>query len=283
MSTELSDSVRAHYTRDDLGTLLLDALQRAGQDLSALRVQDLAPIDEFHMRGRAATLELARAAGIEAGHRVLDVGSGIGGPARCLADAFGCDVTGVDLSAEYCRVATMLTERTGLSARVRFEPADALALPFADGAFDLVWTEHMAMNVADKARLYRELHRVLAPQGRLAIYDVLAGPAGPIHFPVPWANGPETSFLVAPDELRRLLEEAGFEIADWADTGAAARAWMDAFAANARQHGPPALGLHLLFGPEFRAMGQNQRRNLEEGRIVLAQVVARPRAPVRPE
>jgi SAM-dependent methyltransferase len=275
VSSELHQRVEGHYTRADLGTRILEALQAAGKDTAQLHPDDLALIDEFHVRGRAATLDLARAAGIESTHHVLDVGSGIGGPARCLAHEFGCRVTGVDLTAEYCRVATLLTERTRLSALVTFQQADAMHLPFADGAFDVVWTAHVAMNIADKPGLYRELHRVLKDGGTLAIYDVLAGPSGPILFPVPWAHGPETSFVVTPEELRTLLEQAGFTIADWADTTAAARAWMAALADSVRKHGPPALGVHLLFGPEFRAMGQNQRRNLEEGRIVLAQVVAR--------
>ena len=275
MTSELRQRVEDHYTQPDLITRILDALRAAGKDPARLAPEDLAPIDEFHLRGRAATLELARSARIEASHRVLDVGCGIGGPARCLASAFGCHVTGIDLTAEYCRVATRLAELTGLAGRVSFEQADALQLPFADDAFDLVWTEHVAMNVADKARLYREMHRVLKPSGTLAIYDILAGPSQPLLFPVPWARQPETSFLVGPDELRVLLEQAGFTIADWADTTDAARAWYDALADRARAHGPPALGLHLLLGPEFRAMGQNQRCNLEQGRIVLAQVVAR--------
>ena len=275
MPTGLSERIEQHYARPDLGRLILAALAAAGKDLDHLRPQDLAPVDEFHVGGRAATLELARAAGIDASQQVLDVGSGIGGPARCLAQAFGCRVTGVDLTGEYCRVATLLSERTGLAALASFVQANALELPFADASFDVVWTEHVAMNIADKPRLYREMRRVLRPGGTLAIYDILAGPAGPPHFPVPWARTPETSFLASPAELRALLAQAGFRIDDWTDATPAARAWFDALAANAREHGAPALGIHLLFGPDFKAMGQNQRRNLEEGRLVLAQIVAR--------
>jgi SAM-dependent methyltransferase len=275
MSSELRQRVEAHYALPDLGARILDALQGAGLDIDRLHPDELAPIDEFHVRGRAATLDLARAAGINSTQHVLDVGSGIGGPARCLAREFGCRVTGVDLTAEYCRVATLLSERTGLSPLVSFRQADATQLPFGDGTFDVVWTAHVAMNIADKPRLYRELHRVLKAGGTLAIYDVLTGPSGPVLFPVPWALRPETSFVVTPDELRALLAQAGFTITDWTDTTEAARAWMASLAESARKHGPPALGVHLLFGPDFRAMGQNQRRNLEEGRIALAQVVAR--------
>lgn len=275
MSTGLNQRIEDHYTRPDLAGLILDALAAAGKDVDHLQPQDLAPVDEFHVGGRAATLALARAAGIAAGQQVLDVGSGLGGPARCLAQAFGCRVTGVDLTAEYCRVATLLTERTGLAAQARFVHGSALDLPFADASFDVVWTAHVAMNVADKPRLYREMRRVLRPGGTLAIYDILAGPAAPPLYPVPWARTPETSFLASPAEMRALLDEAGFTIDDWTDATPAARAWFDAVIASVREHGPPALGIHLLFGPEFKAMGQNQRRNFEEGRLVLAQIVAR--------
>ena len=131
------------------------------------------------------------------------------------------------------------------------------------------------MNIPDKPRLYEEMHRVLKPGGTLAIYDVMAGPCGEVLFPVPWARTPETSFLVQPGELRRLLEEAGFTISDWSDTTEAARAWFVSLAEKIRKEGLPALGFHVLLGPDFEAMAQNQGRNLQEGRIVLGQVVAR--------
>lgn len=275
MPFQLNESIQEHYARQDLGNRILGALAQAGKDLDRLRPEDLAAVDEFHVRGRAATLELARAAGIDSTQHVLDVGSGIGGPSRCLAEEFGCRVTGIDLTGEYCRVAAMLSERTGLAGRVSYQQADALNLPFSDGAFDVVWTVHVAMNVPDKPRLYREIYRVLKPAGTLAIYDILAGPSGPVLFPVPWARQPETSFLVTPDELRALLDQAGFRIADWADTTQAARGWFASQSEKFRQHGLPSLGIQLLLGPDFQVMGRNQRRNLEEGRIVLAQIVAR--------
>jgi len=275
MSTELNQDIQQHYARPDLGNLILAALEKAGKDINRLAPEDLAPVDEFHIRGRAATLELARAAGIDSTKQVLDVGSGVGGSSRCLAREFGCRVTGIDLTDEYCRVATMLSERIGLSALVSYRQGDALNLPFANDAFDVVWTEHAAMNIPNKARLYREMYRVLKPGGTLAIYDILAGPSGPVLFPVPWARLPETSFVVTPNELRTLLDQAGFRIVDWADTTDAARAWFVSLAEKIRKDGLPPLGFHVLLGPDFKDMAQNQRRNLEEGRIVLAQVVAK--------
>ena len=152
---------------------------------------------------------------------------------------------------------------------------DATNLPFDDGVFDVVWTEHVAMNIPDKPRLYKEMHRVLKRGGTLAIYDILAGPSGPVLFPVPWARTPDTSFLVQPDELRGLLENAGFTISNWMDTTEAARTWFVSLAEKIRKEGFPPVGFHLLLGADFQAMAQNQGRNLQEGRIVLGQVVAR--------
>lgn len=271
----LNDGIQQHYTRPNLGAAILAALEAAGKDLSRLTPQDLAPIDEFHIRGRQATLELAEVVRLESKDHVLDVGSGLGGTARCLAREFGCRVTGIDLTEEYCRTAAMLSSRVGLSSLVDYRRADATDLPFADGSFDVAWTEHVAMNIPDKARLYREMCRVLRPGGTLALYDILAGPSGPVLFPVPWARTPKTSFLATPDELRKLLDQAGFEITTWSDATDAARAWFVSLAAKIGKEGLPPLGFHLLLGPDFAVMAQNQRRNLEEGRIVLAQVVAR--------
>ncbi len=271
----VNEAIQAHYARADLGEAILAALEKAGKDLKHLTPEDLAPVDEFHIRGRAATLELAKAAGVDSTKRVLDVGSGVGGTSRCLARQFGCRVTGIDLTDEYCRAATMLSAKIGLADLVDFRQADATNMPFEDHSFDVVWTEHVAMNIPDKRGLYREMYRVLKPEGTLAIYDILAGPSGSVYFPVPWARTPDTSFLVSPDQLRDLLQETGFKVSDWSDTTDMARAWFVALAEKIRKEGLPPLGFHVLLGEDFAAMAQNQRRNLEEGRIVLAQVVAK--------
>lgn len=275
MQTRVNEAIQTHYARTDLGEIILAALEKAGKDVNRLTPEDLAPIDQFHIRGRAATLELARAVGLDATKRVLDVGSGVGGTSRCLAREFGCRVTGIDLTDEYCRAAEMLSARTGLAHLVDFRQGDATELPFDDQRFDVVWTEHVAMNIPDKTRLYKEMHRVLKLGGTLAIYDVLAGPYGPVLFPVPWARTPDTSFLVQPNELRNLLAGAGFTVTDWSDTTEAARLWFVSLAEKIKKEGFPPLGFHVLLGADFEAMAQNQGRNLQEGRIVLGQVVAR--------
>ncbi len=267
--------VAAHYARADLGEAILAALRAAGKDPDELSPDDLAPLDQFHVRGLEATEQLAELAALEAGTRVLDVGCGIGGPARHLAAHHGCRVTGLDLTEEYCRVASMLAARTGLGERVEFRHGDALAMPFEDASFDVVWTQHASMNIADKDRLYAEMHRVLGPGGRLALYDIVAGEAGPPHFPVPWARAPEISFLVSPQALRAGLEAAGFEVAAWGDVTAAGIDWLGRMRAKAPEGGPPALGLHVVVGPDWAEMFANVGRNLEQGRIALIQALAR--------
>ena len=258
-----------------MGDVILAALGKAGKDIDNLKPEDLAPIDEFHVRGRKATIELARDAGLGPDMHVLDVGSGVGGPSRYIAREYGCRVTGIDLTEEYCLVAQMLAQRIDLSNLVTYRQGDACALPFPDAAFDVVWTQHTAINISDKITLYQEMFRVLKNGGTLAIYDILAGSVGPIHFPVPWACRPEDSHLVTSEELRPLLEKRGFAIESWKDTTDVALAWFTNVSKKIQQSGLTPLGIHVLLGADFKVMAQNQRKNLEEGRIVLTQIVAR--------
>ena len=161
--------VEDHYTSGDLGAAILAALQGMGKDIDHLTPDDLAPVDEFHGGQRPATIRLAELLGLTGSERVLDVGSGLGGPSRFLAWRYGVRVSGVDLTAEFVRVAEMLTRRTGLVGQVDYRQGDALDLPFADASFDVVWSQNAAMNIADRDRLYREMRRVLKPGGRLAL------------------------------------------------------------------------------------------------------------------
>jgi ubiquinone/menaquinone biosynthesis C-methylase UbiE len=270
-----ADHIQQHYTRQHLGQAILSALADVGKDLDHLKPDDLAPVDEFHIRGRAATRELAQPLQLDSAKHVLDVGSGLGGASRYLACTFGCRVTGLDLTPEYVRVAQMLADRLGLSACVTYRQGSALAMPFEDASFDVVWTQHAAMNIADKAKLYAEIWRVLRPGGLFALYDILAGPGGALHFPVPWAREPSLSFLITPEALRGQLEKTGFRIVSWRDTSEAGQAWFREVAAKLQaQAGSPALGFHLLLGADFPMMAQNQVRNLSENRIVLIEAIA---------
>jgi SAM-dependent methyltransferase len=270
---ETRNPVEAHYTSRDLGAAILAALQAMGKDTARLTPDDLAPVDEFHGGQRPATIRLAELAGIKGGERVLDVGSGLGGPSRYLAWRYGCRVSGVDVTAEFCRVALMLTRRTGLEGRVDYRQGDALDLPFEDRSFDVVWSQNAAMNIADRDRLYREIWRMLKPGGRLALQEVAAGPGGPPHYPVQWAREPGISFLVSPETTRAKLEAAGFRVVAWVDTTEAALASARARARHVDAGSPPPLGTHLILGPDWQDMAKNSARNLEERRVALFNAV----------
>jgi SAM-dependent methyltransferase len=264
-------AVARHYSRPGLADALLDALRAAGADVDRLRPEDLAAVDQLHMRGRQGTVDLADQLELGPDTRVLDVGSGIGGPSRYLAAVHGCHVTGLDLTEEYCAVSAMLAERTGLADRLGYVQGDALDMPFPDGAFDVVWTQHAAMNIPHKDRLYGEIARVLRPGGRLALYDLLTGPAGPPHFPLPWADDPSTSFLIGAEELRAALGRAGLAPERFTDRSEDGLRWFREMEARAREvDGPPPLSQHVLFGKELPARLANLARSLEEGRLVLA-------------
>jgi ubiquinone/menaquinone biosynthesis C-methylase UbiE len=268
-------AVERHDARAGLWEAIRQGLQRSGKDPERLTPADLTPVDEFHVRGRQATLELAEVVRPAPQDRVLDIGCGLGGASRALAATYGCRVTGIDLTEEYPRTAAELARRVGLSDLVEYAQADALDLPFGEGGFDLAWTQHAAMNIADKARLYREAHRVLRPGGRLALYDVPQGQGGSVRFPVPWAREPAISHLVTPEAWRGLLEGAGFEIVHWRDTTRAGRDWFVGMDRRLAEGGPPPVSFALLLGSDFAEMARNQRRNLEEDRIALVEAVCR--------
>lgn len=268
---EVPAAVARHYERGGLTEQLLAALADTGKDIEHLTIDDLAPVDEFHSRRRRATEELARVLAPAAGDHVIDVGSGLGGPARYLAATYGCRVSGVDLTAAFVAAATEFTRRTGLADRVDFRQGSGLELPFPDASFNLGWTQNVAMNIADRPRWYTELHRVLKPGGRLAIQDVAQGPGGPLHYPVNWADQPEISFLRTPEETRSLLEEAGFVVLSWEDNSEAAIA--EAEAERGRGGGRPTVGLHLVVGESFGEKMRNSRRNMLENRTRLINAV----------
>jgi len=266
-------AVADHYKRRELGDVILTALEAAGKDIEHLTPDDLAPVDEFHSGGRNATLRLAQLAQIKDGERVLDVGCGIGGPSRYLASRLGCQVTGLDFTAEFVALAEMLARRTRLADKVAYRRGDALDLPFPDGSFDVVWSQNAAMNIADRDRLYSEMRRVLTPAGRLALQEIAAGPAGEPFYPTPWATDKSISFLSTPQSTRAALERIGFRVLVWQDTTEEALQQQTARTKAIETGSLPPLGLHILIGEAFPTVTKNMLRNLQEGRLKLFNAV----------
>lgn len=270
--TDTNTKVREHYSAAGLTDRIKTALARISRDDQTLSVTQLAPLDQFHIRGMLATAELAGAAGLEPSSCVLDVGCGIGGPARYVAATFACKVTGVDLSPGFIDAANYLTARSGMSDRVTFQVGDALNLPFEDAAFDAVFLQHVAMNVEDRTTLYAEVRRILRPGGRFATYDLVLR-NGDVVYPVPWADDSSTSFLLDEGETRVRLERAGFKTALWRDDTQAALDWFNAAMGNSTPSGP---NLGVVMGPDFQAKTSNLARNIRENRLgVLAAVLTR--------
>jgi sarcosine/dimethylglycine N-methyltransferase len=238
-------------------------------------VADLAPLDQVHGRGLEATRELAAHLGPKQSHHLLDIGCGIGGPARFIAAEYGCRVTGIDLTMEFCEVARMLNWATGLADKVVVEQASALALPFDDATFDAAYTQNVSMNVADKRTFYAEAARVVKPDGWFVAAEYAVGPGGPPVFPVPWARVPEDSHLATADDTRRLLEAAGFEVLAMIDRTPAMLAHYEESRRRLAADGPPKLGIHVLLGVSGVERLKNSARSVEERRTVPIEAVCR--------
>ena len=267
--TETNTKVREHYSASGLTDRIKSAITTIAPDGHTLSVVQLAPLDQFHTRGILATAELASAVGLEPSMQVLDLGCGIGGPARYLASTFGCKVTGVDLSPNFINTANYLTARCGLSDCVTFQEGDVLHLPFEDGAFDAVFLQHVAMNIEDRTGLYAEVRRVLKSGGRFAIYDVVLRD-GDVVYPAPWARDDSTSFLLNEGDTRTALEQAGFKVLLWRDDTQTALDWFKTVATGPA---PGGLNLGLAMGPDFAAMIGNLARNIRENRLGVISAV----------
>jgi ubiquinone/menaquinone biosynthesis C-methylase UbiE len=265
----LDEAVVAHYGRGDLLERIEDALRATGKDPLAPTLDDLAGVDEFHARGREATVELAELLPAMLDTELLDIGSGLGGPARFIAATRGHRVVGVDLTPEYVEAANELTRRCGLGGRARFLVGNALALPFDEASFAAAYTQHVAMNIADKPGLYREIARVVRPGGSLVIYDMLQGPGGPVRFPVPWSSDGTTSFLLDRESLGRHLADAGFDVVEHRDRREDSIAWFEArIAAAAAAGGPPPMSIRILLGSVFKEAFANLVANMREQRAI---------------
>lgn len=257
--------VKDHWNREGLGQTILDYLQASGKNVDALTIEDLAPVDQFHNGGLRETKELAELAKIPQGARVLDVGGGLGGPARTLATLYGCKVSVIDLAESYVEAAEILTERMGLGHQVKHHVGNGLELPFDDAAFDVVWTQQSGMNIRDKEGLYEGFYRVLLPGGILVFQEFMAGPVQPLIFPAMWSQDGSNSFLLAQDEMRNLIGNLGFR----------ERVWHEVTADTPTSGAPepeqriPA----LVMGDDLPAILLAGKRNTEEGRYSRVRAV----------
>jgi SAM-dependent methyltransferase len=266
----MTGDIGAQYAIGGVRERIDAALRITGKDFGALTPADFETFEDFHSLGRIGTTSLLTAAQAASTDHVLDAGSGIGGTARLLAGEYGCQVTAVDLTAEYCDTARWLNGLVNLDDRIDVIQGDVTDLPLLDADFDLVVSQHVQMNIADKPRLYGEARRVLRRGGRLALWDVTAGPEQPIHFPVPWADVPERSHLVTPDDLAATLRDAGFALEVWNDlTEFTLEAMTPIFDAPS----DPS-GLQLLV-PDIQLKVRSLLRNARENRLALIQAVAR--------
>lgn len=273
MST-IDVKVNKHYGSGNLLEKIESGLNLAGKNLAQLTVDDLAPVDEFHTRGRESTIEIAEMAKLNAANRVLDVGCGLGGSARHLAEKYNCHVTGIDLTSEYITVGKQLTEKVGLSDKVTLVEGSALALPFEDNSFDVVWTEHAQMNIADKELFYAEISRVLKPGGRLVFHDIFRGSGDAPFYPAPWAEDASLSTLATEPEAQAAIAKAGLSVDRWIGKVAESVDFFQQVLKRVEANGPPPVGIHLLMGDNARVKLGNYVQNLLEKRVSVSLGIA---------
>ena len=266
--------IHSYYSPNDLYNKIIDGLNKIGKDLSKVTLDDLQPVDEFHIRGDVATKELIKLSNFTPDMHILDVGCGVGGSTRRLSHETGCSVTGIDLSDEYIDAAERLTQLLNMQERVKFHAASALALPFDDNSFDGAWSIQMNMNVEDKLGWLKEVYRVVKPGGRAVLYEVCGNKNTPVYFPVPWAQDSSMSFLVPPESFRDVITSAGFDIDVWNDKTDLAQKAFEHMKEPMGEPALPELGVHQLVGNDILTKAYNLHRNLDDERVSLIETVA---------
>ncbi len=269
-----TDMVATQYSHGALLRAILDGVHQLGKSPDTVSVEDLGPVDEFHIGGRVATQAFLDQLDIAADDHVLDIGCGLGGASRFAAQQYGCRVTGIDITDEYVKTGEVLCSWVGLNNRITLEHGDATATPYLDGAFDKAYMMHVGMNIANKKALASELHRILRPGGRLGIYDVMRVGSGDLNFPVPWATTPEESDVSSPDEYKASLEAAGFRIIAERNRSAFALKFFSQLQAKSGSAGGSPLGLHILMGDSAPVKIKNMIENVSQNRVAPVELVA---------
>ena len=272
---ESKGTIADHWGKGDVCALIMSALEKAGKSPDALTVEDLAPVDHFHARGFPATVDLADRLPIKPDHHILDIGCGIGGPARYIAARFQCRVSGIDITPAFVEAGNKLTSLLGMENRVTIEQGDGQRLPYPDGFFDGAYTQHVTMNVADRAQFFGQAYRVLKPGAFFALTEHGLGTTGNPHYPVPWSMDGSGSYLASPSETRALLEAASFEDVLVEGTGHKYLAAYKQVIELAARGTLPPLGIHILLGESAPQKTRNAARNIEEGRTHPVQVLCR--------
>jgi len=263
----------AEYATANLGERIVAALKDAGIPPEKWTPEILGPADQIHGGGLQQTQVHAALVSITSDMHLLDIGCGIGGPARYFATEFGCRVTGIDLTDEYIDAASLLTQKIGLSDRVAFDCGDATALPYDDASFDMAWALNVTMNIEDRAGFYAGVHRVLKPGGRFCISEIGQGPGGEPYYPLTWAADPAYSFLLPPEDMRTLLESSEFRVVEWIDETARRKASTDGRPAETAPVETP-LTIEITRGADYPDRRKNSGRSAKEGRLTNVMLVA---------
>ena len=268
-------TVATHYASNELLHRIEAGIQQLGLTRCSVSVEDLGPVDEFHIGGRIATERFLKAIALSGNDHVLDIGCGLGGASRFAAQNFDCQVTGIDLTDEYISAGRKLCGWVGLEARIRLEQGDATNMPFPDNEFDKAYMLHVGMNIADKAALFSEVRRVLKPGGVFGVYDIMQIGPGDVTYPMPWATTEKGSALGSPDEYRNALQVAGFTVlSEKSRLDFAREFFAEMQSRSAAAGGPPPLGLHILMGKDAPMKLGNMISEISLKRIAPVELIA---------